>query len=260
MLFLEGRRRAPLLAAHVTDFRGVHSPVMWRHSARQQLIGLPGLVFAKAMPFIGSRSSAGFGAGVPAARRQVLLTAWRTQPDFEAFLAHPIAKRLTAQANSWWALFEVASTRGSHYGVTSLSPTDVSSGAFAVLTLGRIQSRDLVRFLREGTRLGAYIRGAPGLITAYSAGVPLTGNCTVSIWESEEDMIRFAYPQHRRAWRHRSARPADPHRATQRPHAPASPGWKLGPENTPRRQARATRRDAERWVDRCDGRVKLCAC
>jgi hypothetical protein len=193
MLSLDRRGRAPLLAAHVTDFRGVHAPVMWRHAARQQLTGLPGLVFAKAMPFIGSRSSAGFGAGVPATRRQVLLTAWRTQPDFEAFLAHPIAERLAAQVNSWWALFEVASTRGSHYGATPLSPTDASSGAFAVLTLGRTRSRDLVRFLCEGTRLGTYIREAPGLITAYSAGIPLTGNCTVSIWESEEDMIRFAY-------------------------------------------------------------------
>lgn len=62
-----------------------------------------------------------------------------------------------------------------------------------MLTLGRTRSRDLVRFLREGTRLGAYIHGAPGLIGAYSAGLPLTGNCTVSIWESEEDMIQFAY-------------------------------------------------------------------
>lgn len=193
MLSLDRHGRAPLLAAHVTDFRGVRSPVMWRRAARRQLSGVPGLVFAKAMPFIGSRSSAGFGAGVPAARRQVLLTAWRAQPDFEAFLAHPITERLAAQVNSWWALFEVASTRGSHYGATPLSPTNASSGAFAVLTLGRTRSQDLLRFLREGARLGSYIRGAPGLITAYSAGVPLTGNCTVSIWESEEDMIRFAY-------------------------------------------------------------------
>ncbi|HVA18949.1 MAG TPA: hypothetical protein VMU55_02100 [Solirubrobacteraceae bacterium] len=193
MLSLDRHGRAPLLAAHVTDFRGVYSPAMWRHAARQQLTGLPGLVFAKAMPFIGSRSSAGFSAGVPAARRQVLLTVWRAQPDFEAFLPHPIAERLASQANSWWALFEVASTRGSHYGATPLSPTDASSGAFAVLTLGRTRSRDLVPFLREGARLGAFIRAAPGLITAYSAGLPLTGNCTVSIWKSEEDMIRFAY-------------------------------------------------------------------
>lgn len=62
-----------------------------------------------------------------------------------------------------------------------------------MLTLGRTRSRNLVRFLREGTRLGTFIREAPGLITAYSAGIPLTGNCTVSIWGSEEDMIRFAY-------------------------------------------------------------------
>jgi len=193
LLSLNERGRAPLLAAHVTDFRGVHSSIMWRLAARQELAGLPGLVFAKAMPFIGSRSSAGFGAGVPADRSQVLLTAWRTRPDVEAFLAHPIAERLAVQAHSWWGLFEVASTRGSHYGATPLSPTDASSGAFAVLTLGRTRSRNLVRFLREGTRLGTFIREAPGLITAYSAGIPLTGNCTVSIWGSEEDMIRFAY-------------------------------------------------------------------
>jgi hypothetical protein len=193
MLFINGRGRAPLLAAHVTDFRGIRSPIKWRQAARQQLPGLPGLVFAKTMPFIGSRSSAGFGAGVPAVRRQVLLTAWRTQLDFEAFLAHPIAERLAAQANSWWALFEVASTRGSHYGATPLSATGASSGALAVLTLGRTRPRNLVRFLREGTRLGGFVRVAPGLISAYSAGVPLTGNCTVSIWESEDAMIRFAY-------------------------------------------------------------------
>jgi hypothetical protein len=36
MLSLDRRSRAPLLAAHVTDVRGVYSPVMWRHAARQQ--------------------------------------------------------------------------------------------------------------------------------------------------------------------------------------------------------------------------------
>lgn len=45
MLYLDRRGQAPLLAAHVTDFRGVRSSVMWRRAARQQLTSLQGLLF-----------------------------------------------------------------------------------------------------------------------------------------------------------------------------------------------------------------------
>jgi hypothetical protein len=51
----------------------------------------------------------------------------------------------------------------------------------------------VLRFLREGARLRRFVHGAPGLVTAYSAGVPLTGNCTLSLWESEDHMLSFAY-------------------------------------------------------------------
>ena len=64
---------------------------------------------------------------------------------------------------------------------------------FAALTLGRTQPRSLLRFLREGARLGPFVRDASGLVTAFSAGVPLTGNCTVSIWRSERDMHAYAH-------------------------------------------------------------------
>ena len=30
-------------------------------------------------------------------------------------------------------------------------------------------------------------------MTAFSAGLPLTGNCTVSLWRSERDMQAFAH-------------------------------------------------------------------
>lgn len=155
---------------------------------------MAGLAFAKAMPFIGSKAAAGFGAGIPATRRQVLLTAWRDQGDFEAFLDHRLGADLAATGRpSWWALFEIASTRGSHYGAKPLAPTEAQGGPFGALTLGRTRPRDLVRFLREGARLGSFVRSAQGLVTGYSAGIPLTGNCTVSIWESEQAMVQFAY-------------------------------------------------------------------
>ncbi|HXV05612.1 MAG TPA: hypothetical protein VFP23_06880 [Solirubrobacterales bacterium] len=127
--------------------------------------------------------------------RQVLLTAWRREMDFEGFLSQPLAQRFTAEANnSWWSLFEVVSTGGSHYGSAPLSGGDkIADGPFAALTLGRVRLRSLPRFLREGARLGSFTRQAPGLVSAVSAGWPLTGNCTLSIWESEQHMLDFAY-------------------------------------------------------------------
>jgi hypothetical protein len=184
------------VAIHVTDFASTPTAWRWRRSARSGLPSTSGLVFAKAMPFIGSGASAGFGGGMPALRRQVLVTAWRHEADFERFLSVPLAQRLANQArHSWWSLFEVASTRGSHYGTAPLTGLEfsVADGPFAALTLGRVRLRSLPRFLREGVRLGSYTRQAPGLVSAVSAGWPLTGNCTISIWESEQHMLRFAY-------------------------------------------------------------------
>jgi hypothetical protein len=184
-----------LLAVHVTDFASTRTAWRWRRSARRRMPAAPGLVFAKAMPFIGSGASTGFGGGVPALGRQVLLTAWRQETDFERFLGQPLAQRLATEArHSWWSLFDVVSTRGSHYGSTPLSSCDtVADGPFAALTLGRVRLQSLPRFLREGARLGPFTRQAPGLVSAVSAGWPSTGNCTISIWESEQHMLNFAY-------------------------------------------------------------------
>jgi hypothetical protein len=182
-----------LLAVHITDFASTTAARSWRRSARRNLGAAQGLVFAKAMPFIGSASSAGFGGGVPASGRQVLLTAWRRTGDFDRFLDQRPAQHLASAASSWWSLFDVVSTRGSHYGSTPLSGRSAEGGSFAAVTLGRVRLRSLPRFLLEGARLGSFTRQAPGLVSAVSAGWPLTGNCTVSIWESEEHMLRFAY-------------------------------------------------------------------
>jgi hypothetical protein len=184
-----------LVAVHVTDFPSMQTGWRWRRCARDQLPAVSRLVFAKAMPFIGSGASAGFGGGIPALSRQVLLTAWRRETDFDRFLDQPLAQRLASEGrHSWWSLSDVVSTRGSYHGSTPLSSRDtVTDGPFAAVTLGRIRLRSLARFLREGARLGSFTRQASGLVSAVSAGWPPTGNCTVSIWESEQHMLGFAY-------------------------------------------------------------------
>ena len=183
---LDSGTTAELLAAHVTTFPSLFAAASWRRRARRTTV--PGLVFAKAMPFIGSRASAGFAAGLPALQCQVLLTAWRGGEDFDAF-----CRAESSLAASWWALFEVVSARGSYRGALPLRGTGSSEGPFAALTLGRTSPRRLVTFLSEGARLAPYLRSAPGLLGAVSAGVPLTGNCTLSLWDSEDHMHGFAY-------------------------------------------------------------------
>ena len=56
--------------------------------------------------------------------------------------------------------FEVVSTRGLYNGAEPLAgSTHPDPGlSFAALTLGRTQARSLFRFLREGARLGPFVR------------------------------------------------------------------------------------------------------
>jgi hypothetical protein len=194
ILHLDKRGGGTFLAAHLTDFESLGAARRWRRKARRQLPGAGELVFAKAMMSIGSSASAGFGAGAPDLRRQVLLTAWRGRAGFLEFSAGPLVAELDESARySWWVLFEIASSRGSHLGAKPLAPGADTNGPFAALTLGRTRPRSLIPFLREGGRLAPIVRAAPGLVTAFSAGIPLSGNCTVSIWDSQESMVAFAY-------------------------------------------------------------------
>ena len=163
VLHQESQGGGSLLAAHLTDFASMRTAWRWRRTARRQLPSTRGLVFAKAMQFIGSGKRAGFAGGVPAAGYQVLLTAWRRKIDFEVFLCQPLAQRLASESrHSWWSLFEVISARGSYNGAKPLlGSTHPDPGQpFAAVTLGRTQPRSLLRFLRESARLGPFVREA----------------------------------------------------------------------------------------------------
>lgn len=179
----------------------------WRRAACRELPRLSGLRFAKAMGQIGGRSTNGFGAGVPDPRRQVALLAW-SDPEAPARFteAHPLGRALADGT-----LLEVLAARGSHYGRRPLTATakadERDGGAIGVLTLGRASPRTLARFLRDGARLSSDTLGAPGLVSAVSAGFPLTGNATFSVWRSERHMLDFAYGK---AGRHRATAAAKP--------------------------------------------------
>lgn len=151
---------------------------------------IPGLAFAQALPYMASRG--GFGTGPPDPRRQILLTVWKEPGDDERFATHRLARRLRT-ARTWSVLSDIVSSQGTHLATNPLLPGATSQGQFAALTLGRCRPRAFPRFLREGARLGPYLRHAPGMIAACSAGIPLTANCTFSIWATEDAMLEFAY-------------------------------------------------------------------
>jgi heme-degrading monooxygenase HmoA len=196
LLHLDPDHRAPFLAVHLTSFHSPWNGLRWRRSAKRRMGSEPGVIFAKAMPFIGSLASGGFGVGVPSVNSQILLTAWASSADFEEFLSSALHGDLVTKATySGWILCEVALTKGAHHGMTPLVGTGVTDGVFVALTLGRTTPRRLPIFLTEGVRLGSYTHDATGLVAAVSAGFPVTGNCTVSLWRSEADMHAFAYSE-----------------------------------------------------------------
>ena len=92
-------------------------------------------------------------------------------------------------------LGEILSTRGSHYGERPLAPAAEApgNGRLAVVTLGRTTLCSVPRFLWHGRGLARHILGADGMVSAISAGSPLTGNLTFSLWDSQEAMVAFAY-------------------------------------------------------------------
>lgn len=145
--------------------------------------------WAKTLRAVGSGDGLGRGPGDP--RLRITICAW---PDEEAARRHFESDLSSKLGRDWAALLSVVSTRGSHRGEAPLvGVDDPLDGDFAALTLGVTSWRQLPRFIRHGTRLSGPLHSSHGLRFAASAGWPLTGNCTFSVWDSEAAMLDFAY-------------------------------------------------------------------
>ena len=213
VLALDPDPPAAYFSAHVTDFASVRDLLAWRRSARRALPAADGVAFAKALRQIAGRTTQGFGPGPPHPRRLLLLAAWSSPEAFDAFRAGPLGRALTDDsAFGWHVLARTTRTRGSYYGHRPLAAPDGDghgAGPVAVITLGRTTRRTLGRFLWHGGRLASDVLRAPGLISAVSAGLPLTGNATFSIWDSTDAMLAFSYGETARGHlRTARARPA----------------------------------------------------
>lgn len=171
-----------LVSVQVADFARVRDVIAWRREWRPA-----GVSLLKVLSTPGARPHGGFRLGGPAGMlRQVALVVW-AGPAGE--LPAPVG------ASAWTATLRAFRTRGSHHGRRPIvaAAGGPPSGAMAAITLGRSGLPSLPRFVGHGVGLAAPTLGAPGLITALTAGSPLTGNLTFSLWTSEEAMLGFAY-------------------------------------------------------------------
>jgi hypothetical protein len=186
---------ASYLAIQVVDFPGLLAARRWEHATRAELSGDATFAFGRSMASFGSRDSGGFGAGCPALGRRVVVTAWRSRERMEQHLGAGVGCANGASpARGWWLATDVRGARGTHRGEQPLATgSREGTGVMVALTLGRSRARMLPAFIREGARVGAGLPSAPGVISAISAGLPFTGNCTVSLWEDESAMLAFAY-------------------------------------------------------------------
>lgn len=171
-----------LVTVQVADFTRARDVVAWRRRLRP-----PGASLVKLLSTPGARRDGGFRLGGPAGMlRQVALVAWAGPPD-----ELPTPQGATA----WTATLRAFRTRGSHHGRRPIVPAaEPRPGApIAAITLGRAHPADVPRFIGHGVGLAAPTLDAPGLVTALTAGSPLTGNLTFSLWTSEQAMVDFAY-------------------------------------------------------------------
>ena len=185
-------------SAHILDFRSISAALRWRRRLIRSRAELPGLRWVKAAAPIGRTETAGFGAGLPEARRQLVVAAWETRQALEDFSSGTELGAAWKRdcRHAWHVVMRPVRSRGSHHGDDPFDRAEddsLGSQPMAALTLGRFYWNRVPLFTRQAVGLTDEILGAPGLITALSAGFPTTGNYTFSLWERTEDMRQFAY-------------------------------------------------------------------
>ncbi len=127
-----------------------------------------------------------------------LLAVWEDESDFNKFLQ-------TSIISKWWnvlctdqstILLQPIAAHGKWSGDQPFgSPKNITSnGKIGVLTRATIRPSKLKRFWKNVPPVASIMGDAKGFITSIGIGeAPFFMQATFSIWESPEDVIKFAY-------------------------------------------------------------------
>jgi hypothetical protein len=184
---------------HLAEFMSLRAALTWRRLLARTYGEVEGLRWAKALTMLGAGERGGFAVGLAAVHRQLLIASWRSQAQFESFHAESSLAAAWDRdcSHAWHVLMHPTRTKGSFCGLVPFGQLTENGGdgPISVLTLGRCRWWRLASFTREGMSLTTSILQADGLITALTAGFPVTGNATFSLWEDTKSMLDFAYGQ-----------------------------------------------------------------
>jgi heme-degrading monooxygenase HmoA len=162
----------------------------------------PGILFIK---MLGSGSKSGYSLW-PDFSAYGLLCVWSDESDalrffnsskeFQNFKNHSIQQ--------FTVFMRTLSTRGSWSGQSPfiISPPDSKNPYRCVLTRATLKKHYLYQFWKRVPNVSKSNVGFPGLIFSKGVGeIPFFEQATFTIWQSEEQMIEFAYksPYHKEA-------------------------------------------------------------
>ena len=163
----------------------------------------PGLRFAKVM---GSGHEGGFTLR-PSATHQGFVAVFDHLNDALDFVQHPyVTEARKRTKESWVGVMRIDSTRGQWDGVewakTTSSQCDLEGSdaicahpeRLAVLTRASIRPAKAMAFWRHAPTAQGDLHLAQGCEIAMGLGeAPLVRQCTFSLWENQDDMIRYAH-------------------------------------------------------------------
>lgn len=160
----------------------------------KKLQGTEGLVFYKIM---GSGADDGFSI-LPNLSVYVLFAVWKSEDYVRRFFAnHAFYKEYCERSNEHFVIYAYpAKLHGSWDGQQPFEPhTQVKKGdPVMVLTRATIRRKKLISFWRRVHRVSESLKKYPGVLFSIGVGEwPLIQQATISIWNSQDEMIDYAY-------------------------------------------------------------------
>lgn len=128
-----------------------------------------------------------------------LFAVWSSREDFESFYRRSLIKKWwsTFGSSSWTILCTPLSGHGKWDGKEPfVFDEDLKDykGKIAVLTRATIRPSRLKNFWKNVDAVSRIMKSSPGYVMSVGVGeAPLYKQATFSLWESEEDMKKFAY-------------------------------------------------------------------
>ncbi|KAA5547912.1 spheroidene monooxygenase [Adhaeribacter rhizoryzae] len=128
-----------------------------------------------------------------------LMAVWETEVQADDFFNHSdIMKAYQKHCNETWTVkLQPIKAHGLWDNQSPFVPaadTNIPAGPLAVLTRASINLRALPAFWKHGKETSKALENAPGLLAAVGLGeLPFIRQATFSIWESEPQMMQYAY-------------------------------------------------------------------